>query len=94
MVMLNGFLLGNLDPTQDTTNFQVPEDILLSDNIIDIFNQGLSSFTLLGKVFDTGGIDSNPLSEVPLPSALLLLGSGLLRLANYRQRKLAPSKLN
>jgi len=32
-----------------------------------------------------------PPSTVPLPPAVLLLGSGLLRLANYRRRKLASS---
>ncbi len=83
-VFLNGVLLGSLVPNQDTTTFPVPVGILLSDNTIDIFNAGLSSFTLLEKFFDTGGIDSNP---VPLPPSALLLGSGLLGLLGMSWRR-------
>jgi hypothetical protein len=40
------------------------------------------------RLFPGVRIESSP---VPVPGAVLLLGSGLLRLANYRRRKLASS---
>jgi len=79
-VTLNSVLLGSLDPTQTTGGFQVPESILVADNIIDIFNPG-SSFNISGEIFDTGGIDTNPTS---VPPTVLLLGSGLLGLVGWR----------
>lgn len=54
---------------------------------IDLQPFGLGTLTFHNLAADS--IIAGSISTVPLPSALLLLGSGLLRLANHRRRRLA-----
>ena len=57
---------------------------LINTWITDEFPSGQVALfeTYLGGKFDNAKL-------VPIPGTLLLLGSGLLRLANYRRRKLS-----
>jgi hypothetical protein len=64
--------------------------------ILPVTISGLSGKLWLGfndaywsNPYDNFGTASVDVTTVPLPTTLLLLGSGLLRLANYRRRKLA-----
>jgi hypothetical protein len=71
----------------------------LNVNVGDIVKLSCSIFVdnvTPGGSFSSGGLDrsiyaylSTPMTPVPLPSALLLLGAGLFRLANYGRRKRA-----
>ncbi|MHB9072736.1 MAG: hypothetical protein ACYC6G_04345 [Desulfobaccales bacterium] len=85
LVSLNGHLLGSLDPEDTETQFVVPFDYLCDNDVIDIFNHGMSTLTLRDQFFYTGGIDSNP-EPVPAPPSMVLLGSGLIGLLGCGRR--------
>jgi hypothetical protein len=89
--------------TEQMSNTWIPSDSKTGtmDQILMLTFGNNYELTLSGFVSGVPGISGGSsasmqmqniqIDAVPLPSALLLLGSGLLRLANYRRRKLASS---
>lgn len=87
-VLINGTPIGSLNPNGTETLLEVPESLIVAENLIAVENHGLSTLDWIDAELDTGAIEM-PVGEViPEPgSAAGLAVAGLAFQSLYLRRR-------